>query len=110
MRKRNLRANIIQKTVETKKIKKEQKRKEALPQKLIDHNIAISKDPSPRVTSERLNEPGEPQTPLVNLESTKDRNEIQNSNILEERLIETRILSSEKSSLESLTLGVGDSG
>ena len=111
MKRRSLRVQITAKTAETRKQKKELRRQETLKQEeLITLNVSNSsstirsKNPSPGVTPERLNAPGEPQTPLSELNLLKDRNATQDSNILTERRIESNLLSLEKSSLESLSL------
>jgi hypothetical protein len=90
MKRRSLRKQITAKTAETRKQKKELRRQEALKQQGLANNpspnslsIIGSKNPSPGVTPERLNAPGEPQTPLSDLSLLKDRNATQNSNILE---------------------------
>ena len=110
MKRRSLRQQITAKTAETRKQKKELRRQEALKQEEFSSTIR-SKNLSPGVTPERLNAPGEPQTPLSTQNLLKDRNATQNTNsILEERRIELSLLSLEKSSLESLFLEVGDTG
>jgi len=117
MKRRSLRKQIIAKTAETKKQKKERRRQETQKQEELNSlNTSNSstirpKNPSPGVAPERLNAPGEPQTPLSTQKLLKDRNATQNTNsILTERRIELSLLSSEKSSLESLFLEVGDTG
>ena len=118
MKRRSLRQQITTKTAETRKQKKELRRQEAQKQEELtslntsNSSLTIrSKNPSPGVTPERLNAPGEPQTPLSIQNLLKDRNATQNTNsILTERRIELSLLSSEKSSLESLFLEGFDTG
>ena len=114
MKRRSFRQQITAKTAETRKQKKELRHQKTAPETTV-YSISLFstigyKNPSPGVTPERLNAPGEPQTPLSTQKLLKDRNETQSSNRLEERRIELSLLSLEKSSTESLFLEVGDTG
>jgi IS605 OrfB family transposase len=113
MKRRSLRIQITAKTAETRKQKKKLRSQATLEQRALTNDASLNsnlssniaaKNPSPGVTPERLNAPGEPQTPLSNSKILKDRNATQDSNILTERRIELSLLSLEKSSTESLSL------